>query len=938
MRTKLYIAGLGLLLAGTSATTLIASGNQPGTRADEGVKTFDYMSVKPADGAEVKSFSSVSIKCFGNDFMTSYYCDNEKVTSVTVTKEGGETIHATSFGEPTMDDAWNYVYTINFPSIKEAGTYTLNIPEGLVVEGEWGDDWELYPMDGGMISNAYTSTFTINPDAESLLESYVLNPASGSNVSTLNNLTIEFPDVPFMGFQSMEDDAEITATNGSTVYYGMAMQDWNTENYDYVTMTVAFMDMDTWEPVVFEPGKWTLNISAGAFLYQGDASPEITAEYTVIGSSENKLEALFSFPANNSTVKEISYLNLYYPLTDPEASINFDAEKIDYINVEKVGGWSYAYPEIGEPELVMNDMYLMIPIMFSRPLTVSGAEESAEYNITLPSGLFYQTKFDEATGTFGVFEGYQENAEQTFHFTIDPNAPGLLEEYTLTPEANSSVSSLDWVSLVFDNVPSFMTVNKLAMEDITLVNGDTEYIGVANVMDYAVQNAFDIIFYDDKGEEALIESGSYTLTIPEGYFSINGEKNPEIKSVYNVMAAVITPAPGSTITDLNFKLEFPAAKKAEFVGAPYMITFGTPSAGVPSYNVEKVADAAVPTFKLTAPEGALVNLGENVLKIEAGAFLIDGEDGEQEGNSPFIEGVYTYEKEISKDYIPEPNNENNEVVCQSWGYTIGFVFEEGIRPRITSYDGLEVKFDDTVLRRGNEEECFAGDADYSVDVMDNILSFYVANSEYHKEGKISVTLNGNSYTLSGKPGFDISHSWNVVMPKEYDVVFAPVGGSSMDEAVKVTNFDDFTITFNNAEKVELFRTSGISLNKLDYSIFATPEIVEVEDAEVPTFKVVFNENDKENFTDGTYRLQIFYDTFTVDDVMTWPAGYESIEYYYDLDTAEGAVDSIGIDGNSKVTVVSVDGKVILDNQPASGLKNLENGVYVINGKKVVVKK
>ncbi|MDE6682456.1 MAG: hypothetical protein K2J87_03425, partial [Muribaculaceae bacterium] len=52
---------------------------------------------------------------------------------------------------------------------------------------------------------------------------------------------------------------------------------------------------------------------------------------------------------------------------------------------------------------------------------------------------------------------------------------------------------------------------------------------------------------------------------------------------------------------------------------------------------------------------------------------------------------------------------------------------------------------------------------------------------------------------------------------------------------------------------------------------------------------------------------------------------------------ESGATSINEDANSNVTVYSIDGKRVLNNVPGSQLNELEKGVYIINGKKAVVK-
>lgn len=73
MKVKHYLSAVGLLLAGASATAMIAADNQPATRSEG---TFD-LSFKPADGAVVKQLQVINV-CIdmGEDFAP--YIDEEK--------------------------------------------------------------------------------------------------------------------------------------------------------------------------------------------------------------------------------------------------------------------------------------------------------------------------------------------------------------------------------------------------------------------------------------------------------------------------------------------------------------------------------------------------------------------------------------------------------------------------------------------------------------------------------------------------------------------------------------------------------------------------------------------------------------------------------------------------------------------------------------------
>lgn len=669
-------------------------------------------------------------------------------------------------------------------------------------------------------------------------------------------------------------------------------------------------------------------LSMAALLLAG-ASPFMAADASAATPSDMPFGTWSTFPEPDSDVKTLNNVKLLYAMPADGISIAVDWELQSEIKLLLEGKDTLAEFEFDEPSMVMDDMVMMIPLIFDSQYA------AGEYQLQLPKGLFYQTKYNAETDAFEPFDGYELSAAESIYFNLDPENPGLFEDYSLTP-AEGSVMSLDDVSLTFNSIPSYISVNMLAFDDITLAQGDTQYVGFPSRDQSSRYETYHLIFTDDSGEQVVPGPGEWTLTIPDSYFTCDGNRNGEIVAKYNLSPVALSPASGSTLSEITcFEVSFPGAKNVEFVGSEYMISLVSGQAsGIPLFEVEKVADAEIPTFRLTPPEGfSEPLLGSMALNIDEGAFLIDGTPGETEGNSPRIQATYYYDRPVSQEYIPEPNA--GEVVCRSWGYTVGFVFDPIVTPRLSSLDGVEVKFDDTVLRIGSENECYSGEADCSYSVMDNILSFFVVNADFHKEGTITVKISGDAYTLSRTPGFDVEHSWKVVLPKEYDFSLSPAGGANEADAEVVDSLNEILLVFENAEKAEVFMESGVSLKKSDYSLFMTAEIVPVEDAGIPTYRLVFTAPDGKEMTDGIYNLEIRYDTFTLDGVQTWPS-YVNVERVYKLDVLSGVGSVEGVE-SATVTVVATDGRVVLKDANRESLDAVPAGIYVVNGKKIIIK-
>ena len=105
----------------------------------------------------------------------------------------------------------------------------------------------------------------------------------------------------------------------------------------------------------------------------------------------------------------------------------------------------------------------------------------------------------------------------------------------------------------------------------------------------------------------------------------------------------------------------------------------------------------------------------------------------------------------------------------------------------------------------------------------------------------------------------------------------------------------------------------------------------VEGAECPTFEITFGE---ELTVAGPYTFTMRTGAFTLDGVQDSP----EVTAVITVDP-----DFMGIDGifgdaaNGKLTVVNLQGIVLMQDATAEDLKQLPAGIYIINGKKVALK-
>ena len=521
----------------------------------------------------------------------------------------------------------------------------------------------------------------------------------------------------------------------------------------------------------------------------------------------------------------------------------------------------------------------------------------SSYDCTIKAGSTVVNGYD-ADGNF--IDGLNEDGEyvaltgKALSTTFTVSAPVKpAPAVKLTPAAGSTVFNLAKFNVTF-NSASEVSFNHLDIE--IAGNGSTWTTG--SVTASARPNSFVITF-----DEAPYETGEYTLTIPSGAFTVDGAPSEALSAVYNLENNwVLSPAPGSTIESAkHFTLSFPYAKSAEFIGGAYDILARSSSWIAPGYDVEPVADADCPTFSLTlfesagdAPNGSLT------LMIYPGVFLVDGMENAD------IRASYNVERAVSTEWQATPEK---SVVYESYGFGVAFIFDENASVNWVNYSDVTVTFDGEEI------------TNYQMMPEGSYLMFSFYDESFARPGSLTISIAEGAVKLAGTPLPAISYTWEVVAPKEYDFAVSPAA----EEALPYLS--EFTVSFPDAESAFIFNPYSSSLRNSSYSYSESGEISEVEDAEVPTFRIIFPKAE----TVGNYTFVVRQGTFTLDEVQESP----EIEVSYKVDPNVGII-LTGVDAEN-VTVISLDGKVLLKSAPASGIEGLEKGVYIVNGKKVSVR-
>ncbi|MDE5807565.1 MAG: hypothetical protein K2H76_05560, partial [Muribaculaceae bacterium] len=178
---------------------------------------------------------------------------------------------------------------------------------------------------------------------------------------------------------------------------------------------------------------------------------------------------------------------------------------------------------------------------------------------------------------------------------VSPAPPVDPDTYLIYPEDGTTVDNLSSISITFPEVKE-VEYNEIP---VTLVGPETN---LSSIDVHGNANEWTVGFHNP----AI--SGEYTVTFPEGAFTLDGKPSLETKAVYTFKTGwELLPAPGSKVENLDeIILSFPEAKEVQFVGQTYSFTLmqGNSYAS-PGMNCRKVEGASVPTFSITLVEGAM---------------------------------------------------------------------------------------------------------------------------------------------------------------------------------------------------------------------------------------------------------------------------------------------------------------------------------------------
>ena len=278
--------------------------------------------IDPADKSTVKTLKQFYITLpFDETAETMFIPSEATAKRIVIAKDGATVVNAEDITLGEMESIYDAMYQtigikfpVNFPEIKEAGTYTVTFPEGTIFEA----DFEMNVIANGKKSAEKVISYTVDPEMKTAVEVFHFTPQDGSEeLEAIEYIFLHFPQIPAMNAYMINNNQvydDVTLTRVDTPSARAAEpasyicdvnpydeDDADGTSYDYARMVIQPVDDINYEPVKITAGKWRLDIPSSKFTHNGYFSPAMSAVFAVKNEASG-IEGIDSGSAATVTV------------------------------------------------------------------------------------------------------------------------------------------------------------------------------------------------------------------------------------------------------------------------------------------------------------------------------------------------------------------------------------------------------------------------------------------------------------------------------------------------------------------------------------------------------------------------------------------------------------------------------------------------------------
>lgn len=231
--------------------------------------TMGNWSINPSNGQNVSKIEKIVVTFNGlADGIDTHIIESNAPEYISITC-GDDVYYPIKFQAGTVDIDQ---LVLTFNPITKGGEYTLNIKEGVVCDYDQKETHD--EGEGYSVNPPITAQYTIT---ETNMNVWNLDPADGSKLTHISDITIEFPKTG--NYDGIDEylnlEQNVTLTCGDVVYKPASSQILD----DYISCRITFENITT-------PGKYVLHIPAGVFkeydTYEDEfINPDIYAYYEI---------------------------------------------------------------------------------------------------------------------------------------------------------------------------------------------------------------------------------------------------------------------------------------------------------------------------------------------------------------------------------------------------------------------------------------------------------------------------------------------------------------------------------------------------------------------------------------------------------------------------------------------------------------------------------
>lgn len=495
-----------------------------------GICSYSYAATPVEVGASITTGSKVEIVDnfnikFTDSQGSSLVSMMEKV-SVDASKKITIISGSSSFESTSATCNFSSVVTVSYdPAVRQAGTYTIEIPEGFIT---WnGQTNKAITLTDALTVSGSSVTITqaqfMGADTSAPIQ---IDPADGSQQSSLGIFTL----VNSSKFEiaRMNNAVLRTPSGEELVSQATILEDDTQVRFQFLNQT--------------EPGNYTLTIPEGTLRTTlnhepkgSTLNPELVFAYSIKGSGPvetlNPVDVALAVSPLNATTTADSFTSFNVLLSvsgEALPAFTIDPEKISSVVVK-----SDASSYIPASVVASTAAASTIELRFATPVISGGT-----YSIELPEGLVCWEKntnravtLDNAftcTGTvvdlFSDINWYRGSSWSTRlpieNFELDAIGR-IMGEFTSFPADVQLEIPVDGED------PDFAMSTAVAL--VQYPGGEILERTINKVSQ--TNNAF-AINVSDSG--TLNTPGKYTITIPAGSFTADGQPNPKINAVFNI--------------------------------------------------------------------------------------------------------------------------------------------------------------------------------------------------------------------------------------------------------------------------------------------------------------------------------------------------------------------------------------------------------------------